>query len=1249
MKTLQFLLLSILVALTTLKVVGNNPKFVPINNSTNPEKPISTVISSNPKQVLFQFAINGFFTKLVQTPQGIQNVISLERGTPILKTGAPDLEKLTTSIIIPNTANTKIEIIDAKYIDYFNIIVAPSKGNLTRNQNPAQVPFTYDAVYQKNQFFPTQIAYLRDPYIMRDYRGQTVVFQPLQYNPVTKTLRVYYNVTLAVNTVSGKAINALTSSNLSHTSNSTFNALYQRHFINYNPTNQKYNTIDESGTMLIITPQQFAAQLLPLAQWKNQRGLPTQIVTLESIGGTTAEIKNFIDNQYFNGKLTYLLLVGDAELLPSNWSDVAYGDSDVMYGFIQGNDHYPEIFVGRFSAETEKDVQTQVQRTIAYEKYPDLQGNWFKNAAFIGSAEGPGDDNEMDWEHERNMRQDCLNFTYTKGYEFYDGDQGEEDEVGNPTSDMLAAAVNNGVSLILYTGHGSDGSCVTTDFNINDVKALTNTQKLPFFISVACVNGNFVGQTCFAETWLRETDNNNNPTGAIGTLMSTVNQSWNPPMEGQDEMIDILTQQYPNQIMYSFGAICYNGCMKMNDSYGEGGDAMTDTWTLFGDPSVWMRTNTPVPITASIPNTLPLGSSQVQISNTIPGVLVTASINGNTIATTVANDAGIATLNFNPISSLDSLNITIIGFNAAPFLGSIQIVPNQGPFIIQSQQNVSDNLGNNNNLADYTETITLNTTLKNLGNANANNTTAILVCNDPYITLIDDNQYFGNISNNAEVVQNNAFSLKIANNIPDQYLVNTQLQISDNENNNWTSFGQIKINAPKLNQEPISIFDTGNMNNQLDPGESIAILAPIKNIGHSNAHQGVSKISSPSPYITITYQSYNFNAIETNGVENANFSLIVSPNTPLGTLIPFHIESKAGDYTATLDFTLTAGLIVENFESGDFLTFDWQNTTNQPWIIDTEVAFDGGFSSKSGQIADNFKSDIVIQQNVAQEGEIAFYKKVSCEQDYDFLIFYIDGIKIAEWTGEVDWSREAFTVTPGIHTFKWSYKKDDFMASGADAAWIDFVTFPPNGTIQCVSDAGTIATQNNPTINENTFTIEIINANYLNDDEHTQAFIYINNLTNKIEGIANSTTLTLPLGGDYQIYALNYLSNNPPNIPIGSILDAISGDCYDLSNVLEINYVSLQNQSVISQNHQINIQPIPATNILNISLNTTQQTSLNVKIINVEGKVLQTLNYNNLLPGKNTILLNVEELTSGLYILQLQDNKQTKSIKFVKQ
>lgn len=79
---------------------------------------------------------------------------------------------------------------------------------------------------------------------------------------------------------------------------------------------------------------------------------------------------------------------------------------------------------------------------------------------------------------------------------------------------------------------------------------------------------------------------------------------------------------------------------------------------------------------------------------------------------------------------------------------------------------------------------------------------------------------------------------------------------------------------------------------------------------------------------------------------------------------------------------------------------------------------------------------------VAGNDTIAFFRKVSSEADYDFLEFYIDNVKKAEWAGEVPWSRVAYPVTEGEHTFRWVYIKDVYVVSGSDCAWVDYIELP---------------------------------------------------------------------------------------------------------------------------------------------------------------------------------------------------------------
>ena len=75
-----------------------------------------------------------------------------------------------------------------------------------------------------------------------------------------------------------------------------------------------------------------------------------------------------------------------------------------------------------------------------------------------------------------------------------------------------------------------------------------------------------------------------------------------------------------------------------------------------------------------------------------------------------------------------------------------------------------------------------------------------------------------------------------------------------------------------------------------------------------------------------------------------------------------------------------------------------------------------------------------------------------CIRDSDYLSFSIDGLEIDKWAGEIEWSLESFPINSGIHTFEWKYIKDQAVIGGLDAAWIDFIVFPPIYNNECPND-----------------------------------------------------------------------------------------------------------------------------------------------------------------------------------------------------
>ncbi|MBK7816684.1 MAG: T9SS type A sorting domain-containing protein [Sphingobacteriaceae bacterium] len=496
--------------------------------------------------------------------------------------------------------------------------------------------------------------------------GQAVSFQPFQYNPVTKTLRVYTELTVRVYNQNASKTSALA---LPEHVDANFLTIYQSQFLNASSL-PVTTPLAEGGKMLIICNDAYMSAMTPFIEWKKKIGIPTTMVSISSVGNNTALILNYVTNYYNTNGLSYLLLVGDAQhITPITFA--MSGDSDNGYGYIVGNDRYPDIMVGRFSAETATHVTTMVNRTIAYEKTPTPNASWYKNAMGIASDQGPGNDNQIDYQHMRSIRGQLLAYTYTNVAEMYDGSQGVVDATGNPSAAMVAAELNAGVSLINYVGHGSDNSWASSGFSSTNINALNNNNKWPFIFSVACVNGNFKNQTCFAETWLRAA-NASGPTGAVATIMSTINQYWNQPMEGQDMMDTILCEAISNNIKRSFGGITVNGMYKMNDFYGTSGMDMTDTWTIFGDPSVIVRSDNPTPMTVTHSTLEVVGVTQLAVNCNKNGAIVCLTKQGNILGTGIVA-SGSVNITFPAINSIDSIDVTVTAYNCVPYFGKTYV------------------------------------------------------------------------------------------------------------------------------------------------------------------------------------------------------------------------------------------------------------------------------------------------------------------------------------------------------------------------------------------------------------------------------------------------------------------------------------------------------------------------------------------------------------------------------------------------
>ena len=660
--------------LVMLSIVTFGQQWVAIKSDT-PSTIQTTLVASTENQITVNMQVPGFYTFEVTTPRGEAKIISVPRTVSTAAAGEPNLPMIAVPAIIGDQQHYNIRLIDAQYTD-FQMEVAPSKGDFPRSVNPDDVPYTYGEAYSTDAFFPAQNVGLYDPYILRDFRGQNMVFYPFAYNPVTHTLRVYYNMTVEMYSDGQLGENTLSRRSSEVRMDPEFGALYQNHFINYSEGLSKYNAVDETGELLIICHDAFMEAMQPFVNWKKQIGRPVTMVGTSVSGFTSDAIKNYIQSQYnSNPNISHILLVGDNAQVQSYFtSSGGYsGRTDQYYGQLVGSDYYNDVIVGRFSAETVDHVTTQVDKVIHYERDVTAADTWLSIGQGVSKNEGAGSGHfgEADYQHIDYIRDTLLHYNYTSIHRDYQNVPGV-----TSSASIISQHINEGVSIINYCNHGSPTSWGVFNYSNSHINALTNDNKLPFIWSVACNNGQLdYSQPCFAEAWMRATNNSNGaPTGAIGGMFSYISQPWQPPMYGQDEMNNVLTEH--RSIKRTLGGISTDGNMKILDQYNSNGQGLAtyQFWLLFGDPTLTVRN--------AVPDNMNV-THEPSMSSTATSFTVNATNGNGALATLTRNNEimgsativnGTCNITFAAPGTSGIATLTVFGYNKITYIAEIDIM-----------------------------------------------------------------------------------------------------------------------------------------------------------------------------------------------------------------------------------------------------------------------------------------------------------------------------------------------------------------------------------------------------------------------------------------------------------------------------------------------------------------------------------------------------------------------------------------------
>lgn len=845
-----------------------------------------SLLSASESETIIQYQMGLFETETVKINGQDWVHPTLPKEGITQEKGFPQLPVLNRSIVIPNTADISIEVYDVSYQD-FHLKVAPSKGVITRDVNPATIPYTFDPIYKADEFYPQRIASLSEPYILKDYRGITLLTTPFAYNPISQTLRVYTSFKIRAITAGFNSQNAILHQRTEVSR--AFIPIYESHFINWE--RYRYTPVNDSfGKMLVICHSDFSDTILPYVNWKRQKGIETELIEWSSIGSTAAQLKTYIQNRYnSDSSISFIQIVGDAPQIPSLTS--GGGGSDPSFSLVAGNDNYPDIFIGRFSAQSTADLNAQINKVIAYERDASPSDTWLARGMGLASNEGGSgaDNDETDIQHMNVIRNKLLNYGYTTVDQIYDP---------GAIAATVTANVNAGRGVINYVGHGADTYWVTTGFSNTNATNLSNGMKAPVIMDVACVNGNFVSQTCFAEAWQR------NPNGGSAAIYaSSINQSWASPMRAQDHFTDLLIAESKTTI----GGLYYNASCNMMDTYSTDGVNMFKTWHIFGDASMQMRTKAPLAMNVSHPTVITSGTSSITVNTGVANALVGITYNNTIYGRGYSNSSGSATISLvSPPAGVITYTITVTAFNRVSYIGAIQQMAASGPYLSLVTFSYADGA---NATPEYDETGSLNLSIRNVGTSVATGVSATLSSSSPHISITTSSVLLGTINAGTTSNYQNLFSFNISDNVPNLHQAAFTLTMRSGTST-WTEDFEIQINSPELRFGDFTLQNLG-ANGIFDPGETVSLSIPLYNDGNATTPFGSVSLTCSIDDVTIQNPIQNISPISAMGSTTISFTLSAASTIPLGTVVQLNFLASFGAYTANSSGNIEIGPPIE--------------------------------------------------------------------------------------------------------------------------------------------------------------------------------------------------------------------------------------------------------------------------------------------------------------------------------------------------
>jgi hypothetical protein len=463
---------------------------------------------------------------------------------------------------------------------------------------------------------------------------------------------------------------------------------------------QFYNDVDDTiFPVYLITgsPDYLSnpAYMAEFVKWKREKGFDVRIVPFDEIPGggqsiAFGSLRDWVAGQWDELRPEYLLLVGDDDgdaACPDSVVQSSHGEFDVsdhFFGLLEGDDYFPDLFVGRFSVDSPQQLFVMAQKPVIHEKMPNIAGTgWLDHGLVVSCNYSDTGNHPISPNLTSRWVIDKLR---ANGFAI-----GASDSLFYPPladgGALISSALNAGRGIVNYRGWANSNGWIYPAFDRDDIWALNNVMKMPIVASFVCQTGAYgagsgdvtVEDPCFGEAFVRVGDPGA-PKGAVAFVgpsdLHTRSQYNNPVCSGFFNAIFDLD-------LSSIGPALLNGKMELHRGYPLEHEDPFGTYFYFhvynvlGDPDLQIWRDDPGTLAVAVDTQLAPGTAslEVYVNDSDSGdpvnsafATLTAGSDRSTLLARGRVENGSLLLSFDPELALEagSMVLTVSSLNHTP-------------------------------------------------------------------------------------------------------------------------------------------------------------------------------------------------------------------------------------------------------------------------------------------------------------------------------------------------------------------------------------------------------------------------------------------------------------------------------------------------------------------------------------------------------------------------------------------------------